>query len=318
MTSKLDELLMQLSISDLMYSEYDEEIFHYTSPGGFESILFSDKDNITLWASRYDCLNDASEGTIAQKIYEEVCEELRSNNQITEIMYNVIATVVPARTVLFMHDEGDKVKMTREEYDRFVCSFSKNKDALAMWNYYSKGSKYEGYNVGISALEVKDSLAKSFDNKKVSVHICPVIYEKEEQKRIIRKLLLKLQGLYKKEHENSIRYVVSNKLLEWSLTFKSEYFQHEEEVRIIVDVAKKTENGIIQKRPLDLKYRNAHGYMIPYIELRFKKEALISISAGPLQCDDNQKEVQKDIMKTLLHENGYCAMAECSKIPVRY
>jgi len=48
MTSKLDELLIQLSISDLMYSEYDEEIFHYTSPGGFESILFSDKDNITL------------------------------------------------------------------------------------------------------------------------------------------------------------------------------------------------------------------------------------------------------------------------------
>jgi len=59
MTSKLDELLIQLSISDLMYSEYDEEIFHYTSPGGFESILFSDKDNITLWGTvlSYESVN---------------------------------------------------------------------------------------------------------------------------------------------------------------------------------------------------------------------------------------------------------------------
>ena len=94
-----------------------------------------------------------------------------------------------------------------------------------MWNYYSKGNKYEGYNVGVFALSVRDSLTKTFDNKKVSVHICPVIYEKEEQKCIIKKLILKLQDLYTKEHEDSIRSVISNKLLEWSLTFKSEYFQ---------------------------------------------------------------------------------------------
>lgn len=318
MISKLDELLMQLSISDIMYSEYEDEIFHYTSPNGFNSILFGDSYNITFWASRYDCLNDASEGTIAQIIYKEVCEEMRHNNEITDEMYNVIANVVPVRTVLFMYNEDDNIKVTREECDRFVCSFSKNKDALAMWNYYSKGNKYEGYNVGVFALSVKDSLAKSFDNKKVSVHICPVIYNKAEQKSIIRKLLLKLQDLYSKDHETSIRYVISNKLLEWSLTFKSEYFQHEEEVRIIVDVAKKTKNGIMQKRPLDIKYRDAHGYIIPYIELKIAKDVLISVCAGPLQCDDNQKEIQKDIMKTRLQESGYTAIADYPKIPIRY
>lgn len=85
MISKLDELLMQLSICDVMYSEYEGEIFYYTSPNGFESILFGDSDNITIWASRYDCLNDASEGTIAQMIYKEVCEEMRINNEITDV-----------------------------------------------------------------------------------------------------------------------------------------------------------------------------------------------------------------------------------------
>lgn len=318
MISKLDEFIIQLSMSDVMYSEYENEIFHYTSPNGLNSILFGDIDNITLWASRYDCLNDASEGTIAQIIYKEVFEEMRHNNEITDLMYNVIANVVPARTVLFMYNTDDRVKVTREECDRFVCSFSKNKDALAMWNYYSKGNKYEGYNVGVFAMSVRDSLIKSFNDKKVSVHICPVIYDKEEQKSIIRKLLLNLQDLYSRERETSIRYVISNKLLEWSLTFKSEYFQHEEEVRIIIDVAKRTSNEDMQNRPLDIKYRDVHGYIIPYIELKIAKDALISVSAGPLQCDDNQKEIQKDIMRTRLQESGYTAIADCSKIPVRY
>ena len=74
----------------------------------------------------------------------------------------------------------------------------------------------------------------------------------------------------------------------------------------------------MQKRPLDIKYRNAHGYIIPYIELKIAKETLISVSTGPLQCDDNQKEVQKNILSILLQEKGYAAVAEYSKIPVRY
>ena len=68
---------------------------------------------------------------------------MRHSHEITEVMYNVIVNVVSARTVLFMYNVEDRVKVSREECDRFVCSFSKNKDALAMWNYYSRKEIYK-------------------------------------------------------------------------------------------------------------------------------------------------------------------------------
>ncbi len=84
-------------ISDLIYKnpympdEYNGKIFHYTSPNGFNSILFDDKkEKVTLWASRYDCLNDMSEGTIASHIYKEVCKKLLESKKITKEQYDEI------------------------------------------------------------------------------------------------------------------------------------------------------------------------------------------------------------------------------------
>lgn len=320
MKSKLDQfsLLLGMNINDIMYNEYEGDIYHYTSPSGVNSILFGDSNNITFWASRYDCLNDVSEGTIAQAIYREVCETMKQKTEITNDMYNVIADIVPDRTTLFMYKESGKNGITRQECDRFVCSYSKNYDSLSMWNYYSKGSKYEGYNIGLFSTSIKDSLVKEYDDKEIAVHICSVVYKKEEQVEMIRKLILKLQELYSEDQKSSIRYIISNKLTEWSLIFKSEYFQHEEEVRIIVDVSKKTKDGVVQKRPLDIKYRNAYGYIIPYIELKIDKEALTSVSIGPLQCDENSRKIQKRIMKEFLYEKYRKVIVLCSQIPVRY
>lgn len=49
MKNLLDEfqILMGLDIS-YMPEKYREDIFHYTSPVGFKSILFDDKEDITL------------------------------------------------------------------------------------------------------------------------------------------------------------------------------------------------------------------------------------------------------------------------------
>ena len=48
---------------------------------------------------------------------------------------------------------------------------------------------------------------------------------------------------------------------DWSLIFKKECFEHEKEVRLIVDIAKNT--------PIEIKYRNNYGYVIPFIEMNF-------------------------------------------------
>ena len=151
------------------------------------------------------------------------------------------------------------------------------------------------------------------------MNIYPIVYKKSEQKRLIATLLKDLEKHYEDGDETSIRYVVCDYLTKWSLLFKSEYFEHEQEVRVIVDVAQKKIENVIRERPLEIKYRHSCGYMIPYIELDIVKDALTSVTIGPLQCTDVQKEVQKDIMKERLESTGYGHVyVGYSAIPIRY
>lgn len=313
MQSKLDEfkMIMSLKVNDIMPPEYHMDLFHYTSPIGMQSILFGDSNQVTLWASRYDCLNDYSEGNLAEAVFQEVCLELKKCDEISEDLYKLFSTVSPAKTILLHYHSGDEIKITRPECDRYICSFSKNKDSLAMWNYYSKGSKYEGFNIGVFPYCIKASLEKFFHETEATFNTYPVIYKRSEQKMMIKDLLIRLRDKYDKEYETSIRYIISNKLTDWSLIFKNECFQHEEEVRIIVDVAKR-ENKI------KINYRVNSGYVVPYIELKLDKDVISYVNFGPLQCEEKMKKQQVDVMEEMLSRAGYSALVEYSNIPVRY
>ena len=81
----------------------------------------------------------------------------------------------------------------QKEYFMEKCSsFSKNKDSLAMWNYYSKGNKYEGFNIGVYPNGIKESLKQLLGDKEAEFHIYPVIYSRSEQKRLIEKMLIEI------------------------------------------------------------------------------------------------------------------------------
>ena len=158
---------------------------------------------------------------------------------------------------------------------------------------------------------ISDSLNTYILNKEAVFHIYPVIYSREDQKKLIIRTLVKLKENYSKEHESSIRYIISNRLLDWSLVFKSAYFQHEEEVRIIVDVAKR-ENEI------PIEYRINSGYIVPYIALMLNKEDVSYARFGPLQCGEDQKKHQQRVMEEMLEAKGYTVLVDYSKVPVRY
>lgn len=128
---------------------------------------------------------------------------------------------------------------------------------------------------------------------------------------MIKDLLIRLRDYYDKEQETSIRYIISNKLTDWLLVFKSEYFQHEEEVRVVVDVAKREDR-------IPVKYRINAGYVVPYIELKLDKDVVSYADFGPLQCDETMKKHQVEVMEEMLERGGYTSIVEYSKIPVRY
>lgn len=309
---KLDEfeILMHMS-TEYMPKEYFRYIFHYTSPQGFRSILFSDPNNVILWASRYDCLNDASEGTIAEKILKEVSSELRDRQEISSELFDLFSTVKTARTILLPVHNGCEIRLARPECDRFVCSFSENQDSLSMWNYYSKENRYEGFNIGFYSNTLKDSLEEYFRPLEAISHIYPVIYDKNEQKSLIKALLLKLKDFYQKGKESQIRCIISNRLLDWGLVFKNECFQHEQEVRVIIDVAKNEHN-------IPVLYRFNSGYIVPYIELKIEKHDVSYVTLGPLQSKEIQNGQQVKIMGEVLSKNNFSALVDYSKIPIRY
>lgn len=313
-----NEFLFGLGLNNqYMPNKYDENIFHYTSPNGFNSILFGDKGKVTLWASRYDCLNDMSEGTIVLQIYIKVCEDLLNSEKITKEQYDEIANLKANKKMFttYKSNKTDEISTTkREECQKYICSFSKNQDSLAMWNYYSKGSKYEGYNIGFDSTEVKAAF-NHFYGSGISRKIFPVIYDKIKQQELIKTFLLDILKFYSVTRKEGIKSAISIQLADWSLIFKSEYFQHEEEVRVIISIPKDPLNPI----PLEIKYRNNFGYIIPYIELPFEKHCVSDVCIGPLQCTDEQKETQKKILHERLIVNGYNHARETySKIPIRY
>ena len=311
--SLLDRFLLNISMSAIESpKQYDGDIVHYTSINSLGSILQNQGDAFTLWASRYDCLNDITEGTVVEQRYAEVCDSLRTEGLLSEEQYQLFKSIRATRNETFMVAQNGAIHPTRCECDIYVTSFSRGSDLLAMWTHYSKGSKYEGCNIGISTNEAITTLKNIFAEGKVNIQVCPVIYDAEEQSQIIKKMVLELASKHEKSYESCIRAIVSMRLMALKMTFKLEHFQHEQEVRIIVKVARKYKNEI------PVKYRAYGGLLIPYIELHIPKNAVKFVTLGPIQGDATQKELQANILREMLCEYDYSADSLCSQIPVRY
>lgn len=308
-----DEFLFSFGLgSDFLPNEYDGEIYHYTSSSAFQSILFEGERSAVLWASRYDCLNDISEGRAAEVILREVSLELREQNKICEELYQLCVAARLTPTILVHREVDGELIFSSKEYDRFICSFSKKSDSLSMWNYYAKGNMYEGFNIGFDCGSIKESLIEQFRKVDAVAHIYPVVYDPAEQRQRVANFLQSINKYYSDKNASTISELIADCLVNWSLIFKQACFQHEEEVRIIVDLAKDETNIITQ-------YRIYAGYVIPYIKLKIEKEAVSSVCFGPLSKGNELTESQEKIMEGLLTAKGYhCTCVSRSKIPIRY
>lgn len=290
---------------------YEGFLYHYTSNDAYQKILFS-SGNIELWASRYDCLNDASEGSLVLPLYKEVCKKMKSKNLISEELYNFLNQITPEEKEFFMFQKGKGYYGKECEYDTYVCSFSKNKDSLAMWNYYSKDNKYGGYSIGIN-----NDLSYVLNKYDANIYLFKVIYNKQAQEKLIENFILDFKDLDFKKCDLIIKYHIRTYLSRLSLLFKHNCFQHEDEVRAVIRIPKKTIQGS-KKQPFITKYRTSNGILIPYIVLEFPKELLCEIMIGPLRVQEKH-DIQLSVHKQQLMENDYLNVTvNFSSIPIRY
>lgn len=316
MMCKLDEFYSKFGLSQsefhkkYMPKQYNGELFHYTSLSGFESILTGDQNMITLWASRYDCLNDVSEGQLVTEVYKNVCKKLKENNEIPNDMPVELEKIAPAKTMLFKSRLDNKTKITRPESVGYVCSFSKEKNSIPMWKAYSKDDISKGLNIGFSVDKIKQSLNNFYNDMEVNIQVYPVIYDKTTKEDLIANFVKNVVNKYSSGYEIPVRYVISNQLTLWKLIFKHESFEYENEVRIIVNIAKHSSN---KKTNIDVKYRKKEQYEIPYIEIKFDKSVMTSAMASPLL---NENDIIK--AQNIISNNAYQADLLLSKLPLRY
>lgn len=313
MSSLLDSFIQKLRPETLMAGKpYDGTTYHYTSLGNISSILLSG-DTTCLWASRHDCLNDISEGTLPEKRFIQVCDALRKTTEISDDFYRLIRDVPPNQTDLIIPTINGKTSPFRGKFNTYITSFSEDPDALAMWNYYSKGNQYEGMNIGVSSQTLLRSLESNLNPMRtLKINMVKVIYSETEQTEILRRAILDIYRNYSPEHGSSVRYCIGTLLAKLQPVFKLDYFSHEKEVRLVLKVFEKFKDDV------PVYYRNNVGFVIPYIKLNIDRAAVVEMTLGPSLGSDNQKEHQRAVVQDMLTTHGYQASVRSSGIPVRY
>ena len=171
------------------------EIFHYTSPSGFLSVLETE----TLRFTDREYLNDYSESTYAINLFIEVVRQLNIDKEFSDYFTN----------------KCERELRNQQSFRHYQCSFSCNPDSLCLWNYYTKGDSIKGYNLGFESMALVEALSPTLDSEKESTPYVlhgKVIYNSEEQKVIVKEIILDFFSEYEIS-ENPLRLIITNEIL---------------------------------------------------------------------------------------------------------
>lgn len=297
---------------------YELPVYHYTSPEGFMSII----EHQTLWFSRFDCLNDYRDGEVAKELYPICLDELFQSGELDRKYYEQYKMIDYEHNVFVsMHYPYKKISCKP-----YVCCFSMNYDSLQMWQYYTKASNFEGYNIGFDLQKIREKYLRVIKTGKV-------FYEKESQKKAIKNMI---SDIYKCDLENTKDFgrqfysvdQLSAEVEQLGCFFKNTCYEGENEVRAVIEIPDDrnfreqywNEKCDGSKDCPEIKYRIAHGMMIPYFALHIEKDWVKCITIGPITSNkDESAEKNKEIVDTFLFERlGRKINVNVSKIPVRY
>lgn len=297
---------------------YDFPVYHYTSPDGFKSII----ENQTLRFSRYDCLNDYKDSEVAKELFPICLDEMLRDDEINRDYYEKYKAVNFALMSCF--ERGHSLYYVSGK--PYICCFSMNQDSLQMWQYYTKGGNYEGYNIGFDLGEIHSNFYRFMRTGKV-------FYDKDIQKKNIKH---SIKLIYDCDLENTKDYgkpfysvdQLSSEIAMLGCFFKNKSYEGENEVRAVVIIPDDYQyrehywQSYIEckeKYP-DIKYRFFHGMMIPYFDLYFNKDCLKCITIGPITSNkDESAKKNKEIVGLFLYEQLERKIdLKVSNIPLRY
>ncbi len=304
-------------------------IYHYTNAQGILGILNKQEETISLWFTHYKYLNDSSEGSELQRIFEIVIDGMKGNNEITETEYDCIKDLQFEDKHMYAYTtkEGEEplTYIKNAEDDAYICCFSKNGDSLNMWRYYSKQDT--GYSLGfLKHVLERETRIECFlpeekrigkaawedviydDNAKMKKVFDAIINAREETKI----LELPSQKDKRLSYTNALRAAVKIALIPYKFTFKHVCFQSEEEIRCILTIPK-DKHLTVDKTPFTVLYRNRNGIITPYISVPFPRKALHSIIISPTAPAEAQ-----ETMIEYLRDYRDNVLVMKSELPIRF
>lgn len=322
------DTIHEMIIRDVILSrdfDFNGIAYHYTSPEGLLGII-RPEGKATLWFTRFDSLNDTHErldvyAVLARYVdiryrmkkisgeFRQLLCEIAEKKEKKPTFFSYIG-----KEISFQDTDGSVIKTKNHcrssSEDTYICSFSKNRDSLPMWNYYSKCQHYEGYSISIDCGGWR---YKVQHNAGFKLNFCSVVYSKDEKYQIFDDTLLKWDEIYqgaKSEDRESIREHIANMMSDMQYIFKDEHFQHEQEVRAILQVPKDVEIP----NSLEIQYRNSNGYIVPYVEYELPQGIIKSVTVAPLL----EKELAKKNVQEMVKSRGYSCNVYSSEVPIRF
>ena len=167
-----DDLLKKIpKVRKILDDGTNTNLYHYTKPEKLLSILESG----TIRFSNALYLNDKEEVTYSYKLIVNLINETNGLNQelflkIKEYFYKKYKNII----------DGDDTFLNKYEY--YTISFSTDNDNLTLWNNYSKGQTYTGYNIGFC----KKELLYDMERQGFKSVYGNIIYNQETQITILR------------------------------------------------------------------------------------------------------------------------------------
>lgn len=283
--SSFEEVTMPSILGD------SDNIYHYTSVSGLESILKNKK----LWFTNIRYLNDRNEVNVGiehlARITSNLFSEMDEGSDYSE----------------FVNNDAEKLKL--QDFQTYICCFSIGKDELSLWNYYTKNVNSHGYNIGFNYKHLIYNLLKKnpeLENCTITFGLIDYcinnqIHNKNANPSYIDTMgegLIKVWESIKNpdlninydELDNNIkvlRYDGPNRIFrtchlpELVYFLKRDYFYAEKEFRIVICVPNDTIEKFINEQQAKYKFRNQNGVLTPYLELDFDASSIIGITSAP-------------------------------------
>ena len=302
--SYFDNLLKKIpKIKKILDNDKNSTIYHYTKPEKLLNILKS----ASIRFSNALYLNDKDEIAYSYKLIVKLIDE--TPNLETDVFEKIKNHFISKYKHIIDGEIDSKIEL---EY--FTTSFSSENDNLTLWNNYSKGKSYTGYNIGFN----KDLLIKDMIEKEFHPIYGSVIYDTKKQAKILTSIFKKWNTQIKNLSNTRKNYEVHlfdlifeliDILSIVSLFFKNPQFNNEKEYRIVLV------NGVDIKSAKQTKIIEKNGLFIPYIEYNFSHNTVSNVNIGPTL----DERIFYASTNRMLMNYGYENIdVRKSKIPPRY